>query len=278
VLLYDSRRRSESLYFQEADNELRLVRLTKKAAGEVPDIAEMYEKKEIGEAVDELNKLYVALTRAEEEMYVISVQSDYAKAPSELLPEHGYGAKQKPTVERRAPKSETAVELCHTLPHAPVRPLEYTSIALRETRRGEFFHAVLQSVNYLDNEIDQQLDEAIRIARVVAPFDVSASESRDVFLAALRIPAIEQYFVRKEGRVVLNEQEFTAPDGSLVRMDRIVVDVDRVTVIDYKTGDEKPGYTEQITKYMSILQDFYGGRTVQGVLLYIDRKLVRIIS
>jgi ATP-dependent exoDNAse (exonuclease V) beta subunit len=76
----------------------------------------------------------------------------------------------------------------------------------------------------------------------------------------------------------LNEQEFTAPDGSLVRMDRIVVDTDVVTVIDYKTGDEKPGYTEQITKYMSILRDFYRGRVVQGLLLYIDRKLIRTIS
>ncbi len=278
VLLYDSRRRSESLYFQEDGDELRLVRLTKKAAGEVPDIAELYEKKEIGEAVDELNKLYVAFTRAEEEMFVISVRSDYAKSPSELLPEHGYGAKQKPAVERRTPRSETPVELYHAPPHAPARPLEYTGIALRETRRGEFFHAVLQSIDYLDDEIDQQLDEAIQLARVVAPFDVSAFESRDVFLTALRIPAIEQYFVRKEGRVVLNEQEFTAPDGSLVRMDRVVVDVDLVTVIDYKTGDEKPGYNEQMTKYMSILQDFYSGRAVQGVLLYIDRKLVRIIS
>ncbi|MCX6142478.1 MAG: UvrD-helicase domain-containing protein [Ignavibacteriales bacterium] len=278
VLLYDARRRSDSLYFQEDGDELRLVRLTKKAAGEIPDLAGFYEKKEIGEAVDELNKLYVALTRAEEEMYVISVQSDYAKAPSELLPEHGYGATQKPAVERRAPKTETSVGLYHTPPHTPVRLVEYTGIALRETRRGDFFHAVLQSITYLDTEIDKQFDEAIRLARLVAPFEVSASELREVFRAALRIPAVEQYFVRKEGRVVLNEQEFTAPDGSLVRMDRIIVDTDLVTVIDYKTGDEKPGYTEQITKYMSILRDFYPGRTVQGLLLYIDRKLIRAIS
>ena len=278
VLLYDSRRRPESLYFEEDGDDLRLVRLTKKAADEVPDFAELREKKEIGEAVDELNKLYVALTRAEEEMYVISVKSDYAASPSELLPENGYAAKQKPDVERRVPKGEIGVELYHAPLHAPIRPTEYASIARRETQRGEFFHAVLQSINYLDDEIDKQLDEAIQLARVITPFDVSASESRDVLLTALRIPAIEQYFVKKGGRVVMNEQEFTASDGTLVRMDRVVVDIDRVIVIDYKTGDEKPGYTEQITKYMSILRNFYGGRTVQGMLVYIDRKLIRIIS
>ena len=278
VLLYDSRRRSDSLYFEEDGDELRLVRLMKKAASEIPDLGVLYEKKEIGDAVDELNKLYVALTRAEEEMYVISVQSDYAKAPSELLPEHGYGATRKPVVERRAPKTETSVALYHTPPHTPVRLVEYTGIALRETRRGDFFHAVLQSIYYLDTDVDKQFDEAIRLAQLVASFEASASESPEVFRAALRIPAVEQYFVRKEGRVVLNEQEFTASDGSLVRMDRIVVDTDFVTVIDYKTGDEKPGYTEQITKYMSILRDFYPGQTVKGLLLYIDRKLTRTIS
>jgi ATP-dependent helicase/nuclease subunit A len=277
VLLYDSRRRTESLYFQEDGDQLRLVRLTKKAAGEVPDLAELYEKKEIGDTVDELNKLYVALTRAEEEMYVISVRSDYAKNPSELLPEQGYAPKQKPSVERRAPKSEASVELYHALPHTSVRPTEYAGIALRETRRGEFFHAVFESIDYIDDDIEKQLDEAIRLAQILSPFEVSVSDSRDVFLEALRIPAVEPYFVKKEGRVVLNEQEFAAADGYLVRMDRVVVDMDLVTVIDYKTGEEKPGYTEQITKYMSILRDFYAGRAVRGMLVYVDRKLVRFI-
>jgi ATP-dependent helicase/nuclease subunit A len=278
VLLYDSRRHPGSLYLQEDGDELRIVRLTKKAADEIPDLSELYGKKEIAETVDELNKLYVALTRAEQEMYVISVQSDHAKSPSELLPEHGFEEKQKPAVERRAPKIETSVPLYHAPPHAAVRPVEYAGIALRETRRGDFFHAVLQSIMYIDDSLEQQLAEAIEFAQLLAPFEVTASESNEVFLAALRIPAVEQYFVKKEGRIVLNEQEFAAPDGSLVRMDRVVVDSDLVTVIDYKTGEEKPGHAEQIAKYLGILRDFYTDRNIQGVLLYIDRKHIRIIS
>ncbi len=278
VLLYDSRRRPESLYFQEDGDELRLVHLTKKDAAEVPDLAVLYAKKEIATTVDDLNKLYVALTRAEEEMYVISVKSDYAKSPSELLPERGYAPKQKPTVERHIAKSEHGVALYQTAPHTPVRPTEYAGIADRESRRGEYFHAALQSITYLDDEIGKQLDDSLRRAEVLAPCDVPASESRETLLSTLRIPALEQYFVRKEGRVALNEQEFTAPDGTLVRMDRVVVDTDVVTVIDYKTGDEKPGYSEQIAKYMGILRNFYDGRTVQGMIVFIDRKVVRTFS
>ena len=278
VLLYDARRHPGSLYFQEDGDELRLLRLTKKAADEIPDLAKLYEKKEIAETVDNLNKLYVALTRAEEEMYVISVKSDYAKSPSELLPEHGYTPKPKPAIARRIAKSQRGVELYNAPPHVRVQPAEYAGIALRETRRGEFFHAVLQSIDYFKDEIDKQLDKAIQLAQVLAPFEDFASESREAILAALCIPAVKQYFVKKEGRDVLNEQEFTTSDGTLVRMDRVVVDTDLVTVIDYKTGEEKPGYTEQISKYMTILRGFYTDRIVHGMIVYIDRKHVRTIS
>jgi RecB family exonuclease len=77
---------------------------------------------------------------------------------------------------------------------------------------------------------------------------------------------------------VLNEQEFAAPDGSLVRMDRVVVDPGMVTVIDYKTGEEKPGYTEQVLKYMKILRNFYADRSIQGLLVYIDQKRTRPVT
>jgi len=67
-------------------------------------------------------------------------------------------------------------------------------------------------------------------------------------------------------------------DGSLTRMDRVVLDPGVVSVLDYKTGDEKPGYTEQVTKYINILRDFYKTNTVQGYLVYIDRNQVRPVS
>ncbi len=61
-------------------------------------------------------------------------------------------------------------------------------------------------------------------------------------------------------------------------MDRVVVDNDGVTVLDYKTGDEKPDYTQQLTRYMRILKNFYHGRTVMGVLVYIDRGRIQEVS
>ena len=69
-------------------------------------------------------------------------------------------------------------------------------------------------------------------------------------LEFLRLPEIAPFFARVEGRKILNEQEFVHPDGRLFRMDRIVVDADTVTVIDFKTGDDKDAYTDQVQGYM----------------------------
>jgi ATP-dependent exoDNAse (exonuclease V) beta subunit len=61
-------------------------------------------------------------------------------------------------------------------------------------------------------------------------------------------------------------------------MDRIVVDTNTITVIDFKTGDDKEGYTEQVKRYTDILKSYYPERSVQGILAFVDRKNLRVIA
>jgi ATP-dependent helicase/nuclease subunit A len=278
VLLYDSTSRRDSLYFEEGEDEVRLVRLAKDVAEEVEELSVLYQEKVLRQTIDDLNKLYVAFTRAEEEMYVISVQAKRSKTPSEYLPESGYEPKTKPAVRRVAPEPEISVELCHDLPRTTVQQAEYTGIAVAEARRGEFVHAVLEAIEYVGADIDTRLLQAIERALVRVPFETDPAQLRGVLSGLLSLDELRPYFLMNEGRKVLNEQEFAGSDGALVRMDRVVADPAVVTVIDYKTGDEKPEYTEQVLKYMKILRDYYTGRSVRGLLVYIDQQLVRTVS
>jgi ATP-dependent helicase/nuclease subunit A len=277
VLLYDSTSRRDSLYFEEEGDEVRLVRLAKDVAEEVGELSELYQEKTLGQTVDDLNKLYVAFTRAEEEMYVISVKANRSKTPSEYLPENGYGPAAKPAVERAVPEPEVSVELCHDLPRTATRQVEYTGIAVTEARRGEFVHAVLEEIEYAELDIEARLSKAVDRALVRVFFQPDPIQLRQTLLNVLALEELRPFFLKNEGRTILNEQEFAGPDGALVRMDRIVVDPGAVTVIDYKTGEEKPEYTEQVLKYMKVLRSFYAGRTVRGLLVYIDQKLVRAV-
>jgi len=277
VLLYDAQPRRDGLYVDDDGECAHLIRVTKALADEVDDLKTLYEKKELGHVVDDLNKLYVAFTRAEHEMYVISVKARRGKTPSEFFPEAGYGPQHKPLVERKTLKVREAVALSHELPQISVQPAEYDSIAIHEIKRGEFVHAVLQSLDYVVDSIGKHLDDAFTLAHLRVPFEGDDRALRTAIFSVLTSAVMRPHFTRRGGRTVLNEQEFSMADGSLTRMDRVVIDPDVVTVIDYKTGDERPGYTEQLTKYMSILKDFYKNRSIQGFLVYIDRNEIRSV-
>lgn len=278
VLLYDTQPRRDGLYLEDDGESVHLIHVTKAGAEESADLMALYQKKELGHVVDDLNKLYVALTRAEHEMYVISVKARRGKTPSEFLPTEGYGPREKPAVMREAVRVREAVALSHELPQSSVQPIEYDNIAIREIRRGEFVHSVLQSIDYVDASLAERLDEALTRAHFQVSFDDDDERLHATLMTVLTSAELQPYVVRREGRRVLNEQEFVMGDGSLTRMDRVVVDPGVVTVLDYKTGDEKPGYTEQVTKYMNILGDFYKTSSVQGFLVYVDRNLIRPVS
>jgi ATP-dependent exoDNAse (exonuclease V) beta subunit len=91
---------------------------------------------------------------------------------------------------------------------------------------------------------------------------------------------LNAYFrrVRQDGK---EEQEFSDAEGRLFRMDRIIMDNDRITVVDYKTGGEKEDeekYRLQIKTYMKILKEVYPEMEISGIISYVDRKEVRRIS
>jgi ATP-dependent helicase/nuclease subunit A len=278
VLLYDSTPRRDTLYFEEGEDEVRLIRLAKDVADEVDELSALYGEKTLRQTVDDLNKLYVAFTRAEEEMYVISVQAKRSKTPSEYLPQTGYGPDVKPSVHHATPELETSVELCHDLPRTTLRQVEYAGIAVAEAKRGEFVHAVLERIECAGPDINARLTKAVERAYARVPFETNLSQLRDLLSNVLALSGLEPFFLKSEGRIILNEQEFAGPDGALVRMDRVVVDPGVVTVIDYKTGEEKPEYMEQVLKYIKILRGYYVGRDVRGLLVYIDQKSVRTVS
>ena len=86
-------------------------------------------------------------------------------------------------------------------------------------------------------------------------------------------PSWRGCFPRARAASVLREQELCDAQGRLFRMDRIVVDPRRVTVIDFKTGEEQPGeHEQQLRGYMRILSALYPGRAIGGLAAYVDHR------
>jgi ATP-dependent helicase/nuclease subunit A len=80
---------------------------------------------------------------------------------------------------------------------------------------------------------------------------------------------------------VYTEREFCDAHGGVRRMDRLVVDPDRVLVIDWKTGAEPIGTPEQeaqVRAYAAILRQVYPGRPVEALLVQLDERAARSVA
>jgi ATP-dependent helicase/nuclease subunit A len=277
VLLYDAQDQRDNLAIVESEGEVLLVRVTRKLSKDDPEIEQLYQEKKTLLKVDDLNKLYVALTRAKDELYVLSVKARRGKTPSAYLPESGYsiGKRENKREERHPEHKQASIAHPHTRGFAQAK--ETIRLRSEETERGEFIHAILERIIFVErtfSSLSGQIDEIVQ-SFTDKKFDVRLIKER---IAALLKDGLQPYFIEGEGRTVLNEQSIVSPDGKIHRIDRLVIDPDRVTVIDFKTGSEAEDHHEQVREYMKLVHQLYPDRTVEGLLAYVDLQVLRRVE
>lgn len=278
LLFYDRTVSPNNPFIEEEGEEVQLLRINKNAAEKNKVLEEIYERQKVLEEVDELNKLYVSLTRAEQEMYILSVKAKKGSFPSEFLPPGGFRDGTQSRVKRKKPEQERVLPIVHP----PTRGLPQSPAAgpmtLEEVKRGDFVHAIFSRMEYTGADPGKEIDEAIRFFQgdVRESFDLRSI--REKIIALLRNPDLAGYFAERPGREVKNEGEITMPDGQLQRLDRLVVDTEGVTVIDYKTGGESNEYHNQVRRYMKLAAELYPDRPVSGFLAYLDLNKVQRVG
>jgi ATP-dependent exoDNAse (exonuclease V) beta subunit len=277
VLLYDVPIRPDRVFMEETKEGVRLVRLVKKHAEENAYLDGLLVERELRGKVDQLNKLYVALTRAKDEMYVVAVQYPQAKEPSLFLPATGVEPKKKGKVAGEPVKEQPRAKLVH---HN--RGLDggqgVERIYLEETKRGETIHNILARIETIGEHPSEDVQNAVEAevrSKRSSPDSANLAESIRRFLS---LEGIASYFRAAKGRTILNEQEFARGDGQLFRMDKVVVDAEAVTVLDFKTGDEQKEYANQVRNYMAILREVFPGKMIKGVLAYVDGGVSRSVE
>ena len=144
---------------------------------------------------------------------------------------------------------------------------------LEERQRGEFIHRVLLLVEDTAEGLEDTLSRAIRQVKVEMRIDLPDRSVMEPLIRMLRSGEMADYFTRAPGREFKKEQEFSDGEGRLFRMDRLVVERDRVTVVDYKTGMERDAEKRdeaQVRNYIKILRGVYPAQGIEGVIAYID--------
>jgi ATP-dependent helicase/nuclease subunit A len=278
MVLYEDRNKGFDYILEEDEECVCLLKITKDILNSCPDFEKLYNEEALKDRVNRLNSLYVGFTRPEEELYVIGVKGKTNGYPFDLLPDHDCQQPGRPE-RRRSAKTET----CRTcsVRHSHIRTEYRTSpdefININERKRGEFIHKLLFSLEYAGDGYEQELLGVFRRLKDESGFDKADEEILEPVMRMIANEELSGYFRRMPGREIRREQEFSDSEGRLFRMDRVVIDTDKVTVIDYKTGGEtEPDerHLGQIRNYMRILKGVYSGRIIEGIIASVDRNKV----
>ncbi len=251
------------------------------------------------EYIDELNILYVAMTRAREALFipVVVFEREHKSSKSKFerfkdfatifkrasifqeKSEIHFGEIKKPPSSKH-PKKEKMKNF--SLEDKKILSKEWKkdflvfsskSIVDKSSwegiRRGNKIHRLLEKIKRvtskqeLENLIDK-LSESLSVE----------SEDRENLKNFLSRDEIFNLF--SGDIVVLNEQSIikkTEEGFEEKRIDRLILKDDELIVVDYKTGEEKrEEHFAQIKDYMRILNKIYPQKKVRGILLYIDKN------
>ncbi len=283
ALLYGERSRGLGYTVMRENGRIKLVKLTRQLSKHDEDLSALYDREVLRDKVNKLNGLYVALTRAREEMYVIGVRRKRDSFPFDLLPQPSASEArgQEPPSARPA---AAAILPPAALSHAarPVPP----SIGVRrlthvERRRGDLMHAALSQIRYASPDLEADLRKAMGRAARAMRLDGDQSEMAKAAALLIGKLPLSALFTRGPQRAVFTEWELCNEEGKLFRLDRVVVDKERVTVIDWKTGAEEDRvdqHEEQIANYARIVSAVYPGREIRALLVYLDRGETRFVE
>jgi ATP-dependent exoDNAse (exonuclease V) beta subunit len=270
----------KTYYTDETPEGLYLLRITEKMAEKNEELKAIREQKLLKDRVDDLNALYVALTRAANELYVVGTHNtDEPKTPTGFFKDLPAVSGKKGSGKTLDRQREQPAALLFDSPKTADRIAPQELLSLRETRRGDRIHEIFSHMEFAGADAATDVRDALKKC------SPSSGEFSDTDLAKtvadfFKATSIGEYFTSAVGRTILIEQDFADAKGALKRADRVVVDGGAVTIIDFKTGHDElhEKYEEQVRLYMRLASAVFAPKSVQGLLAYIDLKKLAVVK
>lgn len=253
--------------------------------------AALYYDEEHKMELDALNVLYVALTRAEKALYIISEKDlsqngahkpdlysglfiDYLKNKGiweDDRTSYCFGALDVNISESESLSNEI-ISFGYTHKNRPGFRILTTSGMLWDTDReaaiskGNFLHHILGMI-----ETEDDVEKAFKY--LIQNGDIAHDEiesAKNSVRQVVNHPDLGVYF--RSGVKVRNEKDIITENGRLMRPDRINFKGNMVSLIDYKTGKSNPKYKEQLYTYTDALESM--GYTVENrMIVYINDEV-----
>lgn len=237
-------------------------------------------------AREELNLLYVAMTRARQFFFASGIAAERGRAKTSYweriaaaLAEFGgefvHGEMPAGAAAPRVGPATMALTMAPTM--VPTRQPMAAPVA---GRRRPVASAGMDYGTRLHAALDwlSAGGDASRPPHGIPQHDWPAY--RTAAWTILDAPGLKRFFDPDTYLQARNEAEFALPDGSIGRIDRLVETADGIWVLDYKSGRPETGlledYRAQLEAYRTVVSAFFPGRPVRCGLVYGDGSFVEI--
>lgn len=216
---------------------------------------------------EEMNLLYVAMTRAKQALLVSGngepIETSWYGRIAHVVkldvnPLLVAGGSVVPAPEKPPVIVDAAL----------LRPFPTGKRALRitpEQQRGTWLHALLQHMAPPGTAADKAVLQT-RCCIPVGEMEILWQQAR----ALLQHASLQRFFDPQHYLSASNEMPYVNAAGELRRIDRLVEYDDEVWVLDYKTGEaaDPAPYREQMAEYRSAMQSVYVGKKIRCALLF----------
>ncbi len=268
-----------SYVLRQEDSALELLRLKSTYYKFSEDLYQTYAREYKKALMAELNNIYVALTRAQDELYAFVPQKvgNSFNLVQLLIPENIREAGTPGKVARRAEEEAAVMELPASQYHDWINYLKDefqqagTERNRAQRRRGEVIHFMLSFIGNLDGvDLKESLARAQVQAQSRFPYVKDYAEYIVILEKLFKSPKTKPFFHCGKAQV-LTEKEIVNTHGHLKRLDRLIIGEKEVRIVDFKSSREgEDHYVEQVWDYLKIVATMYPGKTVKGWLVYID--------
>ena len=269
-----------------------LVSKNKDVANFGEEASKVYNQKKEEDLLDNINVLYVALTRAEEQLYIISgIQSKSKKTdeyPNNMASffieflgnefkedqlDYEFGSPEKiSTTKEVISNAKIIPQLSETLHPKNIKIAQRESIMWNTKQQkaieyGNSIHEILAFVK-TKNDIDLAITKAIENGLI------RSNQKEEVYKTISEVvnhKELNDYF--SDENKIMNEQTIIQKQANLVKPDRMAISKDKkVFLLDYKTGQHLPKYKTQLENYQKSIEDM-GYKVEKKALIYIGEEI-----
>lgn len=251
----------------------------------------VYNQKKEEDLLDNINVLYVALTRAEEQLYIISglvSENSKGELPNNMATffieflgnefkeeqlEYEFGSNEKMSITKEVVSNALTIpQLSETLHPKNIKIAQRESVMWNTKQQkaieyGNIIHEILAFVK-TKNDIDLAITKAIENGLIIT------SQKEAVLATITEIvnhTELTDYF--SEAHKVMNEQTIIQKQGTIVKPDRMSISKDKkVFLLDYKTGQHLPKHKIQLENYQKTIEDM-GFKVEKKALIYIGETI-----